>query len=132
MYWRHKMLYNVKKKDIEKLIEMALRREGETIMSSGAGYTEWVRKDDPQLSEDKVIGGFLRTFNYEQIQTLQTIMYLGRDNDIEISDKSPEAIFDEKLRRLIWTNDIEIEIGTIVSKRPLATYLKEGMRVLKL
>lgn len=126
------MLYNVKKKDIEKLIEMALRREGETIMSSGAGYTEWVRKDDPQLSEDKVIGGFLRTFNYEQIQTLQTIMYLGRDNDIEISDKSPEAIFDEKLRRLIWTNDIEIEIGTIVSKRPLATYLKEGMRVLKL
>lgn len=129
------MLYCVKKKDIEKIIEMAMRREGlpsKTIMTGGAGYTEWVRKDDPQLSEDKLIGGFLRTFSYEQIQTLQTIMYLGRDNDVEISDKSAEAIFDEKLRRLIWTNDIEIEIGTIVSKRPLATYLKEGMRLLGL
>ena len=129
------MLYCVKKKDIEKLIEMAMRREGlpsKTIMTSGTGYTEWVRKVDPQLSEDKLIGGFLRTFNYEQIQTLQTIMYLGRDNDIEISDKSAEAIFDDKLRRLIWTNDIVIEIGTIVSKRPLATYLKEGMRLLGL
>lgn len=129
------MLYSVKRKDIEKLIEMAMRREGlpsKTIMTAGAGYTEWVRKDDPKLSEDKLIGGFLRTFSYEQIQTLQTIMYLGRDNDIEISDKSAEAIFDEKLRRLIWTNDIEIEIGTIVSKRPLATYLKEGMRLLGL
>jgi hypothetical protein len=129
------MLYSVKRKDIEKLIEMATRREGipsKNIMTSGAGYTEWVRKDDPQLSEDKLIGGFLRTFSYEQIQTLQTIMYLGRDNDIEISDRTAEAIFDEKLRRLIWTNDIEIEIGTIVSKRPLATYLKEGMRLLGL
>lgn len=129
------MLYNVKKKDIEKLIEMAVRREqipSKTIISSSPAFTEWVRKDDPQLSEEKLIGGFLRTFSYEQIQTLQTIMYLGRDRDIEISDKSPEAIFDEKMRRLIWTNDIEIEIGTIVSKRPLASYLKEGMQLLKL
>lgn len=129
------MLYNVKKKDIEKLIEMATRREqipSKMIMSSGVAFTEWVRKDDPQLSEDKLIGGYLRTFSYEQIQTLQTIMYLGRDHDIEISDKSPETIFDEKMRRLTWTKDIEIEIGTIVSKRPLASYLKEGMRLLDL
>lgn len=128
------MLYSVKKKDIEKLIEMAKRREElpSKVVVSGVGFTEWVRKDDPHLSEDKLIGGYLRTFNYEQIQTLQTIMYLGRDKDVELCDKSPEAIFDEKKRRLIWTNDIEIEIGTIVSKRPLATYLKEGMRLLKL
>ncbi len=129
------MLYSVKKKDIEKLIEMAKRREAlptKSIVSGSPGFTEWVRKDDPQLSEDKLIGGFLRTFSYEQIQTLEIIMFLGRDNDIEVSDKSPEAIFNEKKRHLTWTNDIEIEIGTIVSKRPLATYLKEGMRQLDL
>ena len=129
------MLYNVKKKDIETLIEMAKRREElpyRPIIEVSAGFTQWVRKDDPQLSEDKLIGRYLRTFSYEQIQTLQTIMYLGRDNDIKIFDQSPEINFDEKMSRLTWTDDIEIEIGAIVAKRPLATYLREGMRLLEL
>jgi len=128
------MINNVKKKDIEKLIEMAMRRENlplMSVMTGGSGYSEWIREADPQISEDRLICGFLKTFNYEQIQTLETIMYVGRDNDNEIFDRDPEVIFNEKMKQLAWTNIIEIEIDTILSKRPLANYLKEGMRILK-
>lgn len=74
---------------------------------------------------------FLNNLDFESVKIIQTIMYIGRDNDYNKTD-SYEIRY-EKYRKSLdingW-NDKEIEVSRIVQKLPLDKYLKSGFDIL--
>ncbi len=74
---------------------------------------------------------FLNNLDFESVKIIQTIMYIGRDNDYNKTD-SYEIRY-EKYRKSLdingW-NDKEIEVSQIVQKLPLDKYLKSGFDIL--
>lgn len=74
---------------------------------------------------------FLNNLDFESVKIIQTIMYIGRDNDYNKTD-SYEIRY-EKYRKSLdingW-NDKEIEVSQIVQKLPLDKYLKNGFDIL--
>lgn len=72
---------------------------------------------------------YLEELDYEDVQFLQTIMYIGRDGLVE-GNVSAEQLYTEKFNSLPW-NTKEIEISMITEKLPLDNYLNNGKEIIK-
>ena len=89
---------------------------------------------DIQISDEvdllsKQIVELLMKLNRDEVIALQTIMYLGRENNVE--QKSPDEIFftrfDEVKSSIQDSKDIEV---LYMVDKPLGEYLTEGYRIL--
>lgn len=72
----------------------------------------------------------LMSLSLDKVIALQTIMYLGRDQDpIGIT---PDEIFINKQKTILFVgiNDQDIEVGQIVEKIHLGDYLTTGYKIL--
>ena len=89
---------------------------------------------DIQISDEvdllsKQIVELLMKLNRDEVLALQTIMYLGRENNVE--QKSPDEIFFTRFDEVKSSSQDskEIEVLYMVDK-PLGEYLTEGYRIL--
>ena len=89
---------------------------------------------DIQISDEfdllsKQIVELLMKLNRDEVIALQTIMYLGRENNVE--QKSPDEIFLTRFDEVKSSSQDskEIEVLYMVDK-PLGEYLTEGYRIL--
>lgn len=89
---------------------------------------------DIQISDEvdllsKQIAELLMKLNRDEVIALQTIMYLGRENNVE--QKSPDEIFFTRFDEVKSSSQDskEIEVLYMVDK-PLGEYLTEGYRIL--
>ncbi|KEQ45785.1 MULTISPECIES: DUF3775 domain-containing protein [Streptococcus] len=89
---------------------------------------------DIQISDEvdllsKQIVELLMKLNRDEVIALQTIMYLGRENNVE--QKSPDEIFFTRFDEVKSSSQDskEIEVLYMVDK-PLGEYLTEGYRIL--
>lgn len=105
--------------------------EGGTIQE----LLEYEQSEDNKLykEKDKALTEYLDKLDFEQIKILQTIMYLGRDQDYDSND-TPEQIYKkqrEYFDNLGW-NEKWMEVEKILEKAPLDQYLKKGLEILKI
>lgn len=75
---------------------------------------------------------YLQSLDFDEVKMLQTVMYLGRDQDY---DKSlpPHLIYENEFdyfEKDGWVSK-EVEINQMTEKMPLADYLKSGLDILK-
>ena len=71
----------------------------------------------------------LEGLSYDDVQFVQTAMYVGRDGQSNIDD--PETVYDEMFSELNWSGDKSIEIHQISEKiLKLEEYLEEAMKIL--
>ena len=84
--------------------------------------------DEIKVFSNQIIE-LLMNLNLEEILALQTIMYLGRDKNIE--QKSPDEIFFARFDAVksLSQDPKEIEVFYMIDK-PLGEYLTEGYRIL--
>lgn len=84
--------------------------------------------DEIKVFSNQIIE-LLMNLNLEEILALQTIMYLGRDKNIE--QKSPDEIFLARFDEVksLSKDPKEIEVFYMIDK-PLGEYLTEGYRIL--
>jgi|SRR5699024_519354 len=78
------------------------------------------------------LDNYLQSLNYDDVKMLQTVMYLGRDQDY---DKSlpPHLIYKKEFDHFDksgWVSK-EVEINQMTEKVPLADYLKSGLAILE-
>lgn len=80
---------------------------------------------------DKKLIDILMALDFEQVLSLKTIMYLGRDHDCDLSQPS-DCIFNDYKNYLksLGTGKKEIEIEQMIEKTPLGRYLLEGYKIL--
>ena len=79
---------------------------------------------------DKDLDEYLQGLDFEAIKIIQTIMYLGRDNDYP--NLCPEQRYKrirEEFDKSGWKSK-SIEISQIAEKLPLDKYLKAGIDIL--
>lgn len=75
---------------------------------------------------------YLQSLDYDDIKMLQTVMYLGRDQDYDKS-LTPHFIYQNEFdyfKKHGWVSK-EVEINQMTEKLPLADYLKSGLDILK-
>lgn len=75
---------------------------------------------------------YLQSLDFDEVKMLQTVMYLGRDQDY---DKSlpPHLIYENEFdyfEKDGWVSK-EVEINQMTEKMALADYLKSGLDILK-
>ncbi|WP_252502693.1 DUF3775 domain-containing protein [Sporosarcina sp. Marseille-Q4943] len=78
------------------------------------------------------LDNYLQSLNYDDIKMLQTVMYLGRDQDYDGS-LHPHLIYKNEFdyfEKHGWVSK-EVEINQMTEKLPLADYLKSGLDILK-
>jgi hypothetical protein len=121
-----------------RVIELARkRREYNENYGLHSGSLEDFEKFDEteegkQLQQyDKEIVDYLEKLDFEVIKIIQTLMYLGRDDEYpnlipEQRYKKERQYFDKKG----WQTK-SIEIGQICEKMPLDKYLKSGLDILQ-
>lgn len=80
-----------------------------------------------RFDSDMELENFLNALEYEVIQTIQTIMYIGRDGGS--GNCLPSNIYNQKKNSLNWNNK-SVEINQILSKIPLDSYLENGFKIL--
>jgi|LGVF01.2.fsa_nt_gb hypothetical protein len=73
---------------------------------------------------------FLFSLSDDDIKSVMTIMYVGRDNDHE-EGQNPTDNFNEKYNQISWS-DKSNDVIQIASKQPLAEYLNSGMTILQM
>ena len=79
------------------------------------------------------LDSYLNSLSFAEVKSIQSIMYLGRDQDFN-SNLTPKQIYANQLNyfnNLGW-NKKEIEIDQMIFKTPLAEYLIDGKKILKL
>ena len=89
---------------------------------------------DIQISDEvdllsKQIAELLMKLNRDEVIALQTIMYLGRENNVE--QKSPDEIFFTRFDEVKSSSQDSKEIEVLyMDDKPLGEYLTEGYRIL--
>jgi hypothetical protein len=88
----------------------------------------------PSNTLDLPLETYLNNLSFDEVKSLQAIMYLGRDKDYD-SGLSPQKIYDSQFeyfdKTLGW-NKKDLEVNQMIEKMPLADYLLEGKRILAL
>ncbi len=119
---------------LEQIIRLAEERERlERKQKSENGLISVADMEDESpeyMSVDSELEKLLFGLSFDDVKDVQTIMYLGRGRDYEENQTSDE-IFKSVYDSLQWSEK-NIEIGQITQKMPLAIYLREGMRILKM
>lgn len=77
------------------------------------------------------LSDYLFSLSFDDVKMIQTVMYLGRDREYDLSSTPLEIYneFNEYLDRHGWESK-EIEANQILEKGPLADYLKSGLEIL--
>jgi len=95
-------------------------------------YSSDELQSHPAVKEkEKALDEFLDTLKYEDIQLLQTIMYLGRDNEHQ-EGETPEEIYQQKFDSLLWNENKHIEVNQMTGKQQLGDYLTNGAKLLNI
>lgn len=84
---------------------------------------------DERKKAYKDLYDFLNALDFEIVKTIQTVMYIGRDNG---NGCSPEEIYVNKKQSLPWSDEKSIEVSQMADKIPLDSYLLEGLEKLKI
>lgn len=105
--------------DKETLSISNLDQDLEKIMSKGSAENELL--------------SYLESLSFEDIKDLQTVMYLGRDEDYSEEETYEERFqnFRKYLDSRGW-NSKKIEIRQISQKTPLDEYLLNGFKILNI
>ncbi|HDR4865722.1 TPA: DUF3775 domain-containing protein [Bacillus cereus] len=83
--------------------------------------------------KDELLESYLKELDFDTVKNIQTIMYLGRDKDYDVSD-TPEEIYSKERAYFDsqgW-NSMSIEINQMVEKMPLDRYLEDGLEILQI
>jgi hypothetical protein len=135
-----KMTSNIKEY-LQRTIELARARSSAYSIISKRGETgleEMIRdKHSPEYNDSEAkkdaLTSYLNSLDFECVKDIQTIMYLGRDEDFEESDSYQKRF--EEARKYFdeagW-NKKNIEVHQMTEKLPLAEYLANGMKILNI
>lgn len=86
-------------------------------------------EDSSLFYKKRELISYLEGLSYDDVQFVQTAMYVGRDGQSNIDD--PETVYDEMFSELNWSGDKSIEIHQISEKiLKLEEYLEEAMKIL--
>lgn len=109
---------------IDDVIKLAQERKGIYENDKSVDYNTRNAKLEP----------YLQNLTFDEVKSLQVIMYLGRDEDYNPT-LSSQGIYDSQFeyfdKTLGW-NTQELEINQIMEKLPLADYLLNGKKILGL
>ncbi|MFQ6860954.1 MAG: DUF3775 domain-containing protein [Beduini sp.] len=101
--------------------------KGKDCIEVELDFTDDVFLSDPFVNQMEDI---LNKLSFEEVMSLQTIMYLGRDGGYD-KNLTPDEIYDIWFKSISSTkNDKEIEINQMVEKFTLGEYLKRGYEIL--
>ena len=109
---------------INHIIQLSISREKNYKL----GLTDQYNKVEKELED------YLNTLTFDEVKSLQAIMYLGRDKDFD-SNLSPQEIYDsqyEYFDKLLGWKTKSIEINQILEKLPLGAYLINAKQILNL
>lgn len=86
-------------------------------------------EDSGLFNKKRELISYLEGLSYDDVQFVQTAMYVGRDGQSNIDD--PETVYDEMFSELNWSSDKNTEIHQISEKiLKLEEYLEEAMKIL--
>ncbi len=126
------MIFGVERCDLERLIEVAKHHDAakakldEKTSIHMFDQFKLLTDNEDIKTYGKVLFDYMRGFNYEQIQTIQTIVHLGKESNPIISD--PEDLFDEKLVSIRWSGDISTEILKLMATSDISSNLESGLK----
>lgn len=139
------MEYHFSLEDVKKVISLAnesrekYRFFEHTYFPSGSmgpadflGYRDSVEYQRYK-NLDKALNDYLMNLSFEEIKDLQTLMYLGRDYDVD-ENKIPASQYFQELRKDFdtrWKTQ-KIEVNQMTEKLPLGDYLTTGLKLLNL
>lgn len=126
------MIFGVEQSDLERLIEVAKSHNVSSASTTIHIFDHYkLLTDNEDLkAQGKLLFDYMRGFNYEQIQTIQTIVHLGKEKNHKFSD--PEDLFDEKLVSIRWSGDACTEILKLLETSDLSMSLEAGLKILSL
>ena len=111
----------------KKIAEIANKRS-ENMREGFFTYNDMVDFDEPYSEQ---ITKILMDLSLDEVMSLQTIMYLGRDKDHN-SKLSPDEIFLDykKYIESLGVNTKKLEVEQMVGKNYLGQYIREGYEIL--
>lgn len=122
--------------DIWEIIRIASERSDEYWSKNKEGEPVELSWDIDELAfsgKEKELFDYISSLDYEEIKTIQTIMYIGRDGSCAEKDGTYDYF---KTRKCMdakgWNEDKDIEAMQMVEKIPLADYLRKGCEKLNL
>lgn len=122
--------------DIWEIIRIASERSDEYWSKNKEGEPVELSWDIDELAysgKEKELFDYISSLDYEEIKTIQTIMYIGRDGSCAEEDGTYDYF---KTRKRMdakgWNEDKDIEAMQMVEKIPLADYLRKGCEKLNL
>ncbi len=113
---------------IEETIRLAEEREAARARHEAAnGPKKW----GVCLPEEKALNEYLMTLDRDVLETLETLMLLGRDNTYRDAGRSPEENYLAlKAERYHHHPDQQAAVYYLTGKNPLAQYIEEGLSYL--
>jgi len=87
-----------------------------------------VDKSESQLEK------YMSSLDFETIKIIQTIMYLGKDEEYNKND-TPQQIYTKERSNFDhqgWNKDKNVEINQMVEKVPFDQYLLNGFKILNI
>ncbi len=122
--------------DIREIIKIATERSNEywsKYKDGEAVELSWDIDDLAYSGKEKELFDYISALDYEEIKTIQTIMYIGRDGSCAEEDGTYDYFKTRKYMDMKgWNEDKDIEVMQIVQKVPLADYLRDGCRKIDL
>lgn len=111
----------------KKIVELANTRSQN--MKEGVLSLSDIDDSDEPYSDQ--ITKILMDLSLDEVMSLQTIMYLGRDKDHN-SELAPDEIFLDykKYIESLGIKTKELEVEQMVEKGPLGEYISEGCKIL--
>ncbi|GAB6108316.1 hypothetical protein [Fusibacter bizertensis] len=126
------MIFGVEQSDFERLIEVAKSHDAAIANPTIHMFDHYklLTDNEDSKAQGKLLFDYMRGFNYEQIQTIQTIVHLGKEKNHKISD--PEDLFDEKLISIRWSGDASTEILKLLATSDISMSLEAGLKILSM
>lgn len=122
--------------DIWEIIRIASERSDEYWSKNKEGEPVELSWDIDELAysgKEKELFDYISSLDYEEIKTIQTIMYIGRDGSCAEEDGTFDYFKTRKRMDVKgWNEDKDIEAMQMVEKIPLADYLRKGCEKLNL
>lgn len=124
------LLANKRREDYERygLSEISMNESG---MKK---YEEYQQSDNKRIvdASEQELERYLLSLDFELIKIIQSIMYLGRDEDYYLEDSSEQRYLKKRqaLELGMGWNTIKVEINQMVEKVPFDKYLLNGFKIL--
>ncbi len=122
--------------DIRTIIRIADERSEEYWSEHKDGEPfelSWDIDDLVYSGKEKELFDYISSLDYEEIKTIQTIMYIGRDGSCAEEDGTYDYFKTRKCMDMRgWNEDKDIEAMQMVEKVPLADYLRDGCKKISL